>query len=87
MGFMKGLMQKVAGFFVWQHTENEIKTIYNTFHSADANKDGVVTEDEIRIFLDHLRDDIGTKLDSGLSISLRDVRGYAATIFDFIMKR
>lgn len=87
MGFMKSLMQKVTGFFVWQRTENDIRTIYNNFQNADANKDGVVTEDEIRIFLDHLRNDISTKLESGLSVSLKDVRSYVASILDFILNR
>jgi len=87
VSLVKNLMQKIVGFFVWQRTENDIKTFYNNFRTADANSDGVVTEDEIRIFFDQLRNDIDTKLESGSSLSVQDVYSYVKMIFDFILKR
>jgi len=87
VSLVKNLMQKIVGFFVWQRTENDIKTFYNNFRTADANSDGVVTEDEIRIFFDQLRNDINTKLESGSSLSVQDVYSYVKMIFDFILKR
>jgi len=87
VSLVKNLMQKIVGFFVWQRTENDIKTFYNNFRTADANSDGVVTEDEIRIFFDQLRNDINTKLESGSSLSVQDVYSYVKMISDFILKR